>query len=200
MAKRQKYNNINKEKIKRQKHIWYQNHKKENREKHKVWCEKHKEERKEYMKKYSKIWRNLHKEEISENKKEYYKLNKIKILIHKKEYVINRLKTDINFKLLHNLRNRIWYALKRNIKSVRTIQLVGCSIENLKKHLENQFKIGMNWSNYGKWHIDHIIPCASFDMSKEIEQKKCFHYTNLQPLWAIENLIKHDKYKGVFNG
>jgi desulfoferrodoxin (superoxide reductase-like protein) len=61
--------------------------------------------------------------------------------------------------------------------------------------LEKQFKLGMNWDNYGRsgWHIDHIKPCASFDLTKKEEQLKCFHYTNLQPLWARENLIKSDK-------
>ena len=66
---------------------------------------------------------------------------------------------------------------------------------DLKLHLENQFVDGMNWNNYGKngWHIDHIKPCASFDLTDPKQQKICFHYTNLQPLWAIDNLIKHSK-------
>ena len=70
--------------------------------------------------------------------------------------------------------------------------LIGCSLEELKKHLESQFKPGMSWKNRGRngWHIDHIKPCASFDLSKSEEQHKCFHYSNLQPLWAKENLRK----------
>ena len=67
---------------------------------------------------------------------------------------------------------------------------MGCSIEFLKEYLEKQFKSGMNWDNYGEWHVDHIIPCVSFDLSDPEQQKKCFYYTNLQPLWAIENLEK----------
>jgi hypothetical protein len=59
--------------------------------------------------------------------------------------------------------------------------------------LEKQFTKGMNWKNYGKWHIDHIKPCASFDLSLEHEQKLCFHFTNLQPLWAKDNIRKSDK-------
>ena len=74
------------------------------------------------------------------------------------------------------------------------MKLVGCSIEKLKQHLESQFKEGMTFSNYGKWHIDHIRPCTSFDLSKLDEQYKCFHYTNLQPLWAEENLRKSSSY------
>lgn len=62
--------------------------------------------------------------------------------------------------------------------------------------MQLQFKDGMNWGNYNYngWHIDHIKPCALFDLSKEEEQKKCFHYTNLQPLWGIDNLKKGDRY------
>jgi len=74
------------------------------------------------------------------------------------------------------------------------MKLVGCSIDFLKQHLENKFKPGMSWKNYGKWHIDHIRPCASFDLRKPAEQKKCFHYSNLQPLWAKENLVKGKFY------
>ena len=88
--------------------------------------------------------------------------------------------------------------MKNNQKSGHTTDLLGCSIKQLKEHLEKQFKSGMFFSNYGKWHIDHIKPCASFDLSKPEEQKKCSHYTNLQPLWAKENLEKGRKLlKGV---
>jgi hypothetical protein len=91
------------------------------------------------------------------------------------------------------LRSRLIGGIKGNFKQSTTIELLGCSIEKLKQHLESKFKPGMSWSNYGKWHIDHIKPCARFDLSKPNEQKKCFHYTNLQPLWAEENL-KKNKY------
>ena len=84
-------------------------------------------------------------------------------------------------------------AIKNDIKYFKTTNLIGCTVEQLKQHLESHFKVGMFWSNYGKWHIDHIKPCASFDLSKESEQKKCFHYTNLQPLWAKENREKGSK-------
>ena len=72
------------------------------------------------------------------------------------------------------------------------MKLVGCNISELKKHLQEQFKKGMTWNNYGVkgWHIDHKIPCCKFDMTKEINRRKCFNYKNLQPLWAKENLKK----------
>jgi hypothetical protein len=100
------------------------------------------------------------------------------------------MKKEINFKIRFYLKNRLYLALKGNPKLSTTMKLVGCSIEQLKKHLETQFKPKMTWHNYGKWHIDHIRPCACFNLSKLEEQKKCFHYTNLQPLWAEENLRK----------
>ena len=78
-------------------------------------------------------------------------------------------------------------------KKDSTIELLGCSIDELKIHLQNQFKEGMTWQNHGEWHIDHIIPCAAFDLSKKENCLKCFNYKNLQPLWAHENLSKSDK-------
>lgn len=108
------------------------------------------------------------------------------------EYNKRRLKTDPLFKLKATLRSRILTALKNNKKSDLTMRLTGCSLENLRSHIEKQFKEGMSWDNHGikGWHIDHIIPCKYFDLSDPEQQKKCFHYSNLQPLWWWENLRK----------
>lgn len=84
-------------------------------------------------------------------------------------------------------------ALKNNSKNSSITILLGCSILEFKQHIEKQFVRGMDWNNYGKWHIDHIKPCDSFDLSLESEQKICFHYSNLQPLWAKDNLSKGRK-------
>lgn len=145
------------------------------------------------------------KQKILNRVKKYQELNRDKLLqrdrelyqIHKEElqYIQkNRLKTDINFRLKHNLRVRIHDAIKNRIKSESTIQLIGCSIDNLKQYLESQFKNGMTWSNYGVWEVDHIRPCCTFDLSEISEQKKCFNYTNLQPLWKKENRSKAKKF------
>lgn len=111
-----------------------------------------------------------------------------------------RRNTDKKFKIQCNLRNRIWYALKGKNKSLNTMFLIGCDIDYLMYHIQCQFKKGMNWDNYGpghngkkQWHVDHIIPCSVFDLTNQEEQRKCFNYTNLQPLWAKENLQKHSK-------
>jgi len=138
-----------------------------------------------------KIYRIINKENLKKQMKKYYYANKRKINIKSNEWAKNKRKIDIDFKIKCYLRRRIWAALKGICKSKSTTKLIGCSIKQLKNYLESKFTKGMSWKNYGKWHIDHIKPCASFDLSKLSEQKKCFHYTNLQPLWAIENWRKN---------
>ena len=160
-------------------------------------------DRKEYIKKY----RKQNEEILKQKAREYYIQNKeiitkrndnwTKININKvrnsqKRWHKEKRQNDVKFRILNNLRTIIYRALKKSKKSKTTKELVSCSLEELKQHLEKQFTLGMNWKNYGfGWHIDHIKPCASFDLSKPDEQKKCFHYTNLQPLWATENFKKN---------
>lgn len=137
------------------------------------------------------------KEKIAENTKKYREENREKIKILKKNWEKEKYHSDIEFKILSNLRTRLGHALKGKLKASSTLKLLGCSVEFLKNHLESLFKQGMTWNNhsvYG-WHIDHRKPCASFDLSKPEEQKACFHYTNLQPLWATENRKKGSQYE-----
>ncbi len=103
-----------------------------------------------------------------------------------------RYRNDICYRLEQNLRRRIHYTINGQCKEQTTKELLSCSLKDFKKHLESQFKNGMSWDNYGLhgWHIDHIRPCMSFDLSDIIQQRKCFHYSNLQPLWAMDNLSK----------
>lgn len=91
--------------------------------------------------------------------------------------------------------SRIRTAFKRERlkKPGKTMQMVGCTVGFLAAHLESQFTDGMTWENYGQWHIDHIKPCISFDLTNPEQIKLCFHWTNLQPLWAIDNLTKNAK-------
>jgi len=109
----------------------------------------------------------------------------------------NKTKTDVQFKLVRNLRSRLAQALKGNQKTGSAIALLGCSIANLKEHLKSQFVKGMSWGNYGEWHIDHIKPLAKFDLTDENNVKMLCHYTNLQPLWAKDNIAKRDKISDV---
>ena len=80
-------------------------------------------------------------------------------------------------------------------KAAKTEDLLGCTVAEARAHLEAQFLPGMTWDNHGEWHIDHIRPCASFDFSDPAQQRECSHYTNLQPLWAKDNLSKSDKWE-----
>ena len=140
------------------------------------------------------------KEKINESKRRWRLNNKESIKQWRldnrdyfNKYNKNRFKTDPIFKLIKTQRGRMWAVLKGKKKYKSTIKLLGCSAEECWNHLEQQFKPGMTRDNYGLWHVDHIIPCASFDLTKLSEQEKCFHYTNLQPLWAIDNIKKGAK-------
>lgn len=106
---------------------------------------------------------------------------------------VTKLHSDIETRLKENCRKRVRDALNETTKSVRTFELIGCSTYELKLHLEKQSVDGMTWENYGKWQIDHIIPCCSFNLTDEKEQRKCFHFSNTQPLWKKDNLIKGGK-------
>lgn len=133
---------------------------------------------------------------IKQKVSDYYQNNKEKCNERKKIRNKVRRKIDINFKIKSNLRRRVHHVLNGLSKSKSTLKLLGCSIEFLKEHLEYNFSKGMSWNNYGLngWVIDHIIPCATFNLLKISEQKICFHWSNLQPLWEIDNLHKHSKY------
>lgn len=202
-----KYYQEYKEKIRMDSNKYYREHKIERKKyiklnkeiisiKHKKYLEDHKEEIKKYRqehKEQSKKYKLINKEKISLQNKEYYLKNIEKIKNYRKKYRKNNLKRNFKYKLTQNLRNRIWYAIKGKNKSLPTMMLIGCEIDFLMFHLQKQFKDGMSWDNYGKWHVDHIMPCSSFDLSKPEEQIKCFHYSNLQPLWAKDNLVKNAK-------
>jgi len=163
---------------------------------------KHKEERKQYylnnkekLLKQHKDYHINNKDHIKEQTKLYREKHKNVISKRITKWCKNQRSINPNFKLKDNLRRRLNCALKNNQKSGHTLELLGCSIEFLKKHLESQFKEGMVWDNHNLrgWHIDHIYPCVSFDLSKPEEQAVCFHWSNLQPLWWYENLEKRAK-------
>ena len=166
---------------------------------HKKQIKNYYQKNKEKLLKYNKEYRLNNKEKLKENKKIYSRENREKITKSHRIWERKERKNNIQFKILKNLRRRINRSLKGNPKLSTTMKLVGCSLKKLKQYLEAQFKPDMNWENYGYygWHIDHIKPCASFDLNKISEQRKCFYYTNLQPLWAEENLRKNDKIMEV---
>lgn len=106
-------------------------------------------------------------------------------------------KSNINHRLSVLLRSRLHAVLKGKNKSASTLTLLGCTPEQLKQHLEDQFTEGMSWDNYGqgkrKWEMDHIVPIKYFDLSDSFQQQLCFHHSNLQPLWWEDNKRKSGK-------
>lgn len=108
-----------------------------------------------------------------------------------------RRQTNVNVRLASVLRTRVGALIKGRDKSTRTLTLLGCSIESFKIYLESRWQSGMSWENYGrgpgKWNIDHEMPCAIFDLTKPEHQKRCFHFSNCQPMWSLKNSEKNAK-------
>lgn len=154
-----------------------------------------------------KDWYEANRSRVQSYSRSYYKENRKSILLTLKNYrEENRVefrkkslaqhkklyKSSASYRIACLLRGRVFQVLKGHSKSAKTLKLLGCSVEHLRQQFESQFTEGMCWSKFmnGDIHIDHIRPCSSFDLSRESEQQKCFHYSNLQPLWAEDNLKK----------
>jgi excisionase family DNA binding protein len=120
----------------------------------------------------------------------------IKLKENKGKGFVNTSKRCVTARIVSGIRSRMRLMLYSKVKAKTTMKLIGCSPEELRAHIEKQFLPGMTWDNYGRdgWSIDHIIPCAQFDLSIPDSQKVCFHYTNLQPLWHIDNIKKGKKH------
>jgi hypothetical protein len=163
------------------------------RSKTNIWCKSNKPRKAKADLEY----RINNQEAISRTKRKRYERNKKAILCACKKYAANRAKTDHEFAMKLRLRSRVSAAVRRGraTKSAKTMDLIGCTTKDLCAHIQSQFVDGMTWENAGRygWHIDHIIPCAAFDLTDPKQQRMCFHYTNLRPLWGSENMNKGDK-------
>lgn len=162
----------------------------------KTCVKQYRQENAEKIAEYYKQYHQENAEKLAKYSKQYSQENAEKLAEYKKQYTRTRLKTDPLFKLVCNVRSLIRGSFKRNKtknfkKQTKTEQLLGCTIEQFQEHLAKQFKKGMSLDNHGEWHIDHIIPLASASTQAEIEA--LCHYTNLQPLWADDNLKKGAK-------
>jgi hypothetical protein len=167
----QQYYLDNKEKINKQSKEHYNNNKQYYIDKNSQYGKDNPEVRRKATAKYLK------------NNLEYYKT-------YRKE----RYHNDPQFKLRVVLSVRLNKALKTHSKSISILKLIGCSLNELKQHIENQFIPGMFWENHGVyWEVDHILPCSSFDLTDIKQQRQCFHYTNLQPLIKLENRVKSNR-------
>ena len=179
-----KYRESNLEKIQEKTKIY----KIKNREKILITNKEYRQKNKDKIKEY------FHKPEVIARRQANRLKNKEKINTNKRHKEKLRRNTDPSYKLITNQRTRITGILKKH-KTDKTLDLLGCSAKFLRTYIENKFLEGMTWGNYGKygWHVDHIIPCSSFNLIDPAQQQICFHYTNLQPLWAIDNLKKSNK-------
>ena len=207
-AKRKEWHEKNKERLKDSRKAYFDQRKDLKREYDKIYREKNKERLKKKDRKYyennkkkileqNKKYREKNSNWLKECQKKYSIKNRYSKRKYDRIYCEKKYKNDLNYKIKKHLRARIRSAIKSKCgeKSLKSMELLNCSIEHARKHLESQFKEGMTWDNYGSygWHIDHIIPCASFDLTDPEQQKKCFNYKNLQPLWWHDNLSKGAK-------
>ena len=177
------------------------------------YMKEYREKHKERILKQQREYKIKNKDKCDEKRKEWSRKNRLIKNAKNRIYMQSYNKTDkaveLRKKRLKIYRQNISYKLKKNLsgrvrmalvqgqvrKETSTSKLLGCNIDNLKKHLESKFQDGMTWDNMGRggWHIDHIIPCALFDLSKLSHQKVCFNWQNLQPLWEKDNCTKGDK-------
>lgn len=143
--------------------------------------------------KNSSLWYSKNKVYYNERKSIYRKNNRNLINTTYNKYYISRMSNDSIFKMTRNIRSLIRASFKRAVnskykKSKKTEEILGCSIDYFLTYISSKFKEGMTFDNHGEWHIDHIIPIST--AKTEVEIIKLNHYTNLQPLWAKDNLIK----------
>jgi len=187
--KAKEYREKNKEKLK----AYFKAKYEENRDERLAYKREHYQKTKDVQLAKSKEYHASHKEE----RKARDEKNRDHIRERDREYHAKRMETDDNYRIRRTLRSRMHNALRGNAKAGSTLELLGCSIEDFKKHIEDQFAEGMSWDNHSHtgWHVDHIKPCDAFDLTDPEEQKKCFNYKNLQPLWAYDNLSKGDRYE-----
>ena len=162
------------------------------------------ESRTEESRQRAKQWRLDNPEKYKQSMEDYYQENSEVIRARSKQWNLDNpervrerqraVRATPEGRLIHNLRNRLNKIMNRIevVKDATTIELLGCDARAAKLHIQNQFTEGMSWENYGDWDVDHIRPCASFDLREPEEQRKAFHYLNLQPLWSTpEKALKH---------
>ena len=203
-AKQRKYQQNNKEKIAANQREYYQTNKdkltanqreyrQKNKEKVAAYKREYQQNNKEKIAAYNREYRQKNKEEIAAYFREYRQENKEKVAA----YFRQRRRLDPEFNLLCRLRKRMYKAVKAaglDKKCASSIELLGISPQGLKEWLEAQFTDGMTWENRSDWHVDHIIPCDAFDLTVDQNQRICFWYKNLQPLWDKDNLQKSNTY------
>ena len=112
---------------------------------------------------------------------------------YRRKYDAHRKAEDPNFRLACALRTRLRKAIHNGQKTGSAVRDLGCSISAFRLYIESQFEPGMSWDNYGKWHLDHVMPISSFDLTDRMQFLEACNWLNYQPLWALDNIIKSDK-------
>lgn len=141
-----------------------------------------------------------HREFIALRRKYQRRFNPEMDARHQKTYCAKN-RDNAAWRIRRNLGVRLANSVRNNARNSSILTLLGCSIPNLKIYLESKFQTGMSWDNYGKaWEIDHIMPCAIFDLTRLEHRKRCFHFSNLQPLFGIDNRRKSDKADEAMKG
>jgi hypothetical protein len=132
-------------------------------------------------------------------KAEWTRRNREKLTQRRRVYVRVRSKSDPVFVMMLRLRARLGVAIRHHLrgtyKDSNTSKLLGCPLSHLMHHLESKFLPGMSWENRNQWHLDHIKPLCAFDLTKPEQQAVAFHYSNLQPLWALDNQRKGGRWQ-----
>lgn len=159
---------------------------------HRERVKKYNKENRDGQKRRQKRYDETHQEQVKARRKIWYLQHLPDILAWQSNYQKNRYHTDPCYRLSKNLRSRVGRAIARDSKSDGTLALLGCSVQELKDKLESKFSNGMSWDNCGRWSIDHIIPCAAFDLTNPVHQRACFNWRNLQPMWLSDNQKKGD--------
>lgn len=189
--RQRKYRNSNREKCRKATRAWAAANKKAVGDSYKIWARQNRGKRNEINAR----WLKANKDIRNLRRRDARIKNPEKVRMQDSRKFLNP-----NARLVASMRTRISKALKESgvKKDQRTFSFIGCAVSELKQHLEKQFQPGMTWENYGfyGWHVDHIKPCASFDLTNPEQQKVCFHFSNLQPLWAADNIRKGDTYGG----
>jgi hypothetical protein len=159
-------------------------------ERQKARCRRYKATNSDYISQYNQQYKSVHKDEISSYNHNYNKENREAITAYRRD----REQNDPVFRMRLACASRISAMIREKKADYKTMELLGCSYEHLKKWIEFQSSSEITLDNYGSyWHLDHVIPCAKFDLSKDEEIKKCFHWTNVQPLEAKRNTSKGDR-------
>ena len=169
---------------------YHKNYYQKNKDKINAQVKAYQETRKEELKEKARAYYQKNKLVIAEKVRLYQLENKDKIREQKRAYVTKRYNNDVEFKIANRLRNRLLKAIGRFSKAGSAVRDLGCTISEFLAHIEKQFVPGMSWETHGEWHLDHIKPLASFDLTDPIQFKEAAHYTNYQPLWAADNQRK----------